>query len=342
MSGATEATDGAGIFDLAYEILAGALALPPGVVIVGVRDEGWNGKVEIAVRGPGLPTCKPGAIMTRVRAIATQKGCAVVTRFEPIEDEVATLRAEVARLRDALTAAGSSGSATSSASEAGAAMEEPIVDLSLKDGPSAERVPPHLAAKIGDRVGIVYDGQDVELFVAGINHEKGQRARLIVALPDGRCGNIHDGSINYIVPAARQSGGFQSCEGHDAPGPENTLGSVARHAAMIREAMPADQPITLSVARHIAHAIDASDRAAEKAAAFDDAADQAGHTADLGDVVDVCLAAGHIVQAEIITVYGLHSMFDLVQVGSASRMRISRLPRDKIIRIVRKAGKVAS
>lgn len=95
---------GAGIFAISYEMLGRALALPKGVRIIGIRDEGWSGSLDIAVRGPGLPPCAKGERMARVTAIATSsEGRVVSVEFEPVVDpaerELAYLRAEVARPR---------------------------------------------------------------------------------------------------------------------------------------------------------------------------------------------------------------------------------------------------
>lgn len=98
-SGVVRQPDGACIFAASYEILAELLRLPPGVRIIGIHDESWNGSVDIAIRGPGLPACEQGACLPRARAIVTTQCVPVATRFDPVEDEVITLRAEVARLR---------------------------------------------------------------------------------------------------------------------------------------------------------------------------------------------------------------------------------------------------
>lgn len=92
--------EGAGIFAASYELVAMMLGLPPDVRIVGVRDEGWSRQMEIAVRGPGLPACKVGELLPRVRAIATaEAGGKPAVSFETVQTEADMLRAEVARLR---------------------------------------------------------------------------------------------------------------------------------------------------------------------------------------------------------------------------------------------------
>ncbi|MBP8234609.1 MAG: hypothetical protein KAY22_20140 [Rhizorhabdus sp.] len=99
----TDDEHGGGIFAVTYELLAQAMALPDDVVIVGIRDEGWSRRLDVAVRGPGLPECRYGQRLPRVNAVVSSRGgrpvgCTFEPLVNPLQDEVVKLRAEVARL----------------------------------------------------------------------------------------------------------------------------------------------------------------------------------------------------------------------------------------------------
>lgn len=59
---------GAAIVSVSVDVLAKALKLPPGVTIMGLSYN-WNGAVELALHGPGLPVVERGRQLPHVMAV---------------------------------------------------------------------------------------------------------------------------------------------------------------------------------------------------------------------------------------------------------------------------------